>query len=26
MELAGRVRFRKGFDHKALRTVRHGTR
>lgn len=26
MELAGRIRFRKGFDHKALRAVRHGPR
>lgn len=25
-ELAGRIRFRKGFDHKALRTLRHGSR
>jgi Arc/MetJ family transcription regulator len=25
-ELAGRIRFRKGFDHKALRAMRHGSR
>ncbi len=25
-ELAGRIRFRKGFDHKILRDVRHGSR
>ncbi|HEY3171429.1 MAG TPA: type II toxin-antitoxin system VapB family antitoxin [Thermoanaerobaculia bacterium] len=25
-ELAGRIRFRKGFDHKTLREMRHGSR
>jgi Arc/MetJ family transcription regulator len=25
-ELAGRIRFRKGFDHKTLRDMRHGSR
>jgi Arc/MetJ family transcription regulator len=26
LELAGRVRFRKGYDHKAMRETRHGSR
>lgn len=25
-ELAGRIRFRKDFDHKSLRAMRHGSR
>jgi Arc/MetJ family transcription regulator len=25
-ELAGRIRFRNGFDHKTLRAMRHGSR
>ena len=26
LELAGRIRFRKGFDHKSLREMRRGSR
>lgn len=26
MELAGKIRFRKDFDHKTLRAMRHGPR
>ncbi len=26
LALAGRIRFRKGFDHKSVREMRHGTR
>ncbi len=26
LDLAGRIRFRKGFDYKSLREMRHGTR
>ena len=26
LDLAGRIRFRKGFDHKSMREMRHGSR
>jgi Arc/MetJ family transcription regulator len=26
LALAGRIRFRKGFDHKSMREIRHGSR
>jgi Arc/MetJ family transcription regulator len=26
LDLVGRIRFRKGFDHKSMREMRHGSR